>query len=433
MPTLLDTSKNTREELEKALFEKIAGEELLRIQSSVKSIVNAVHREGDKALVRLTKNYDKVSLTPADFRVPYEAIQSAYGAVSAAELQALKKAHKKIVAFHKKNLRKSWSSHEKDGTMLGQKITPIEKVGVYCPGGKAFYPSSVLMNIVPAKIAGCRRIVMVSPPSYTGKSIHPALLVAADIAGATDIFRVGGAQAIAALAFGTEAIPKVDKVVGPGNIFVALAKRLVSAQVAIDMEAGPSEILIIADSSASARYVAADMLSQAEHDEMAAAILLTTSKALVRSVLQEIERQAYFLERREIVDESLRRNAVLVICKDINEAVDIANRRAPEHLELLVKRPERVLEMISNAGVVFLGEQTPNAVGDYFAGPNHVLPTGGRARFSSPLTVEDFRKVTNIVKYSSAKLRAEAADIITIAEMEGLSAHANAIRIRMKK
>ena len=303
---------------------------------------------------------------------------------------------------------------------------------MYCPGGKAFYPSSVLMNIAPAKVAGCSEIIMVSPPS-SGGTIHPGLLAAADIAGATRIFRVGGAQAIAALAYGTATIPKVDKIVGPGNIYVAVAKRLVSGAAAIDMEAGPSEIMILADSSADPRLVAADILSQAEHDEMAVSILVTTSPKLAREVLREIEAQAKRMERRRIIRASLRRNGLAVIAKSMSEAVELVNMRAPEHLELLVKRPENLLGKIRHAGVVFLGGHTPNAVGDYMAGPNHVLPTGGRARFSSPLTAEDFRKVTNIIKYSSEKLEAEADDIIAIAELEGLTAHANAVRVRTEK
>jgi histidinol dehydrogenase len=316
--------------------------------------------------------------------------------------------------------------------VLGQKLTPIERVGVYCPGGKALYPSSVLMNIVPARVAGCAEIVMVSPPS-SGGTIHPALLVAADIAGATRIVRIGGAQAVAALAYGTETVPKVDKIVGPGNIYVAIAKRLVTGQVAIDMEAGPSEILILADASADPKFIAADILSQAEHDEMAAAILVTTSRRLVDRVVREVDIQTKALERHRIIRESLKRNGLAIVARSMQEAVEIANRRAPEHLELLVKNPERVLERITNAGVVFLGAQTPNAVGDYLAGPNHVLPTGGRARFASPLTAEDFRKVTNVVKYSSARLRAEAADIIALAELERLTAHANAVRVRIER
>jgi histidinol dehydrogenase len=433
MLTILDTRKNSREQLDNALFKKLEEAESSRIEARVKTILTAVKRDGDNALVRLTKKFDAVSLEPSDFRINEDEVRSAYKKISPQARRALQRAHSKIVSFHKKFLRKSWSRREKDGSALGQKITPIENVGVYCPGGKAFYPSSVLMNIVPAKVAGCGRIVMLSPPSGEGGTIHPALLVAADIAGATDVFRVGGAQAIAALAFGTETIPKVDKIVGPGNIYVTFAKRLVASHVATDMEAGPSEILIIADASASARLIAADMLSQSEHDELAAAILLTTSGSLAQKVSREMQAQLQSLERRRIIEASLRRNGLIVLCRNIDEAVALANRRAPEHLELCVNEPERLFEKVIHAGVVFLGEQTPNAVGDYFAGPNHVLPTAGRARFSSPLTTEDFRKVTNFVRYTREKLASEALDIITIAELEGLTAHANAVRVRVQR
>ncbi|RJP22808.1 MAG: histidinol dehydrogenase [Candidatus Abyssobacteria bacterium SURF_5] len=432
MLTKLDTSNLSRSHLEKALFSRLAEEESARIEVVVKSVVRSVRRDGDKALVRLTKKFDGITLRPDQFRIEHREIEAAYGKIPPDTRRALKRAHANITAFHKKSLRASWGSRARDNSFLGQKITAIANVGVYCPGGKAYYPSSVLMNVVPAKVAGCSRIVMVSPPS-SGGSIHPALLVAADIAGATDIYRVGGAQAVAALAFGTETIPKVDKIVGPGNIFVTYAKRLVTGEVAIDMEAGPSEIVIIADSSASARFVAADMLSQAEHDELASAILLTTSDALAQNVLRQLRMQMKAMERRHIISESLRRNGLVLVCRTIDEAVELANRRAPEHLELLVRNPQRLLEKIEHAGVVFLGEHTPNAVGDYFAGPNHVLPTGGRARFSSPLSAEDFLKVTNVVSYTSEKLRADARDIVLIAELEGLTAHANAIRVRTEK
>ncbi len=430
---VIETKKTGAQQLDRMLFGGHAERERSRIEASVRAIVSSVRREGDRALVRFTEKFDGVKLRPNQFRIREEEIRSAHKSLSVVSLRALRKAHGKISAFHRKHLRSSWTSRSAGGTLLGQRLSPMERVGVYCPGGKALYPSSVLMNIIPAKVAGCGEIVMVSPPSGEGGTIHPALLAAADIAGATQVYRVGGAQAVAALAYGTRTLPKVDKIVGPGNIYVTLAKRIVAGQVAIDMEAGPSEIMILADSTANPRHVAADMLSQAEHDEMASAILVTTSRRLAGQVLREIGVQMHRLERRRIARSSLRRNGLAIVTRSMEEAVAIVNRRAPEHLELLVRNADRLLKKIHHAGVVFLGDQTPNAVGDYLAGPNHVLPTGGRARFSSPLSAEDFRKTTNVVKYSSRQLQAEADDIIAIAELEGLTAHANAIRVRLKK
>ncbi len=432
MIKILETANTPPDRLEKILLGKHAEPELRRIEAAVREIVEKVRREGDRAVVRFTKKFDGVALRPDGFKVRQSEIRSAYDRLEPESIRALRRAHKKITAFHKKHLRRSWTARGSDGSTLGQKLTPIERVGVYCPGGKAFYPSSVLMNVAPAKVAGCSEIIMVSPPSSDG-TIHPGLLAAADIAGATQVFRIGGAQAVAALAYGTKAVPSVDKIVGPGNIYVAIAKRLVTGRVAIDMEAGPSEIMIVADSSAAPRLVAADMLSQAEHDEMAVAILVTTSRKLAREVIDEIGRQMRRLDRSAIIRASLRRNGLAIIARSMTEAAALVNRRAPEHLELIVRSPERLLEKIEHAGVVFLGGQTPNSVGDYMAGPNHVLPTGGRARFASPLTAEDFRKVTNVIGYSSARLRAEADDIISIAELEGLTAHAEAVRVRLRK
>ncbi len=432
MMKILDTRNTPPEKLERILLGKHAEPELARIEASVREIVDEVRRKGDRAVARFTRKFDGVALRPEQFKVGQSEIRSAYGKLAPESLRALRRAYGKITSFHKKHLRRSWLDRSSDGSALGQNITPIERVGVYCPGGKAFYPSSVLMNIAPAKVAGCKEIIMVSPPSCGG-TIHPGLLAAADIAGATHVYRIGGAQAVAALAYGTKVVPRVDKIVGPGNIYVAIAKRLVTGKVAIDMEAGPSEIMILADSSADPALIAADMLSQAEHDEMAVAILVSTSGKLVRDVMEEIKLQARRLDRTQIVRASLRRNGLAIVARSMNEAAELANRRAPEHLELIVKNPERLLEKIENAGVVFLGGQTPNSVGDYMAGPNHVLPTGGRARFASPLTAEDFRKVTNIIGYSAKRLKAEADDIIAIAELEGLTAHAEAVRVRLKK
>jgi len=429
---VVETKRSQPRELDRLLFGRLAEQESSRIEESVRAILVAVRREGDPAVVRLTEKFDRVKLRRQEFRIDERQIRSAYNELSPQIIRALRRAHRKIEDFHKRHLRRSWMEKTAGGSLLGQKLSAIERVGVYCPGGKALYPSSVLMNIVPAKVAGCSDIIMVSPPSFGG-TIHPGLLAAADIAGATQVYRIGGAQAIAALAYGTATVPKVDKIVGPGNIYVTLAKRLVAGRVAIDMEAGPSEIMILADSSADARLVAADMLSQAEHDEMASALLISTSARLVRTAMKEIDLQTQHLARRRIIRASLARNGLAVVVRSIDEAVEIVNRRAPEHLELLVRNPERLLKKILHAGVVFLGEQTPNAVGDYFAGPNHVLPTGGKARFSSPLSAEDFVKATNVVKYSRKQLKAEAEDIIAIAELEGLTAHANAVRIRLEK
>jgi len=432
MMKVLETRNIKPDKLEKILLGRHAEPELARIETSVRSIVTAVRREGDRAVARFTKKFDRVSLRPDQFMIAQEDVRAAAEKLSSESLQALRKAHKNIVAFHKRHLRRSWLDKTSDGSALGQKLTPIEKVGVYCPGGKAFYPSSVLMNIAPAQVAGCKEIVMVSPPSSDG-TIHPGLLAAADIAGATRVYRIGGAQAVAALAYGTKTVPRVDKITGPGNIYVATAKRIVANRVGIDMEAGPSEILIIADSAADPRLVAADILSQAEHDEMARSILVTTARRLVDRVLAEVDRQLQTSNRKKIIRASLKRGGLIIVARSIKEAIEIANLRAPEHLELMVSAPESVLEKITNAGVVFLGAQTPNSVGDYMAGANHILPTGGRARFSSPLTAEDFRKVTNIVKYSPKKLKGDADDIMEIAELEGLTAHAEAVWVRIQK
>ncbi|GAB4341122.1 MAG: histidinol dehydrogenase [Candidatus Abyssubacteria bacterium] len=431
MLRIIDTRRISTAQLDEILFPRRAEEELSRIEASVSAILKSVRLHGDEAVARFTLEFDKVSLMPHEFEVSRKDVLEARGRISADSLKVLRKAHGKIAAFHRKHLRKSWTEGDRKTAVLGQRITPIARVGVYCPGGRALYPSSVLMNIIPAKVAGCREIVMVSPPSAKG-SIHPALLVAADIAGATRIFRIGGAQAIAALAYGTRHIPKVDKIVGPGNIFVTMAKRLVRGQVAIDMEAGPSEIMIIADANTDPRLAAADLLSQAEHDEMAASLLVATSRRFVRRVIDEIERQIDALERRETIHASLQRNGLAFIVRNLAEAVALVNRRAPEHLELLVQNPRKIMSKIRNAGVIFLGNQTPNAVGDYFAGPNHVLPTGGQARFASPLSAEDFRKTTSVVGYSESRLRSEAKHIIALAELEGLTAHAHAVRVRLQ-
>ncbi|HBO84772.1 MAG TPA: histidinol dehydrogenase [Deltaproteobacteria bacterium] len=362
-------------------------------------------------------------------KVDRNKIKKALKNISEYDLKILKLAAKRIDAFHRKETPKSWQYTEKDRTVLGQKVTPLERVGIYVPGGKAAYPSTVLMNAIPAKIAGVKEIIMATPPSKNG--INPYVLAAADIAGVDAIYQVGGAQAIAALAYGTETILKVDKIVGPGNIYVATAKRLVFGVVDIDMIAGPSEILIINDGTGNPSWIAADLLSQAEHDELASSILLTTSKNMAEAVAKEVSRQIKELKREAIAKKSIDRYGAIIITKDLKEAVDIANTIAPEHLELFVKKPFGLFKKIKNAGAIFLGYNTPEAVGDYMAGPNHTLPTGGTARFSSPLGVYDFIKRSNVILFSRKGLDKFGADIVRFADMEGLDAHGKSVAIRI--
>jgi histidinol dehydrogenase len=350
--------------------------------------------------------------------------------VDSALIAVLSRAHANIKAFHAKHLRQSWEESAEDGTIIGQRLTPIERAGVYVPGGKAFYPSSVLMNITPASVAGVKEIVMVSPPSFEG-GIQPAVLAAARLAGATRVFRIGGAQAVAALAYGTRRVPQVLKITGPGNIYVALAKRLVKSVVDIDSEAGPSEIVVIADERANAAGVAAEMIAQAEHDEEATSILLTPFRKLADDVLLQIAEQAAAQPRRAMIEQSLSSRGLVIVVRDIEEAVRMSDLIAPEHLSIQTEFPRKVFDKVRNAGAVMLGASTPVAVGDYYAGPNHILPTGRRARFSSPLTAEDFRKVTSIIGYSQERLRGDAEDICTLARAEGLEAHAAAVEVRL--
>lgn len=399
---------------------------------AVNEIVEGVKAGGDKAVFEYTKKFDGADISKDNFIVSKEEIEEAYAAISPEVLEIIRKAIVNIRTYHEKQKQYSWFDSQPNGTILGQKVTPLSRVGVYVPGGKAAYPSSVLMNILPAKVAGVEQIIMVTPPGKDGR-VNPGTLVAANEAGADVVYKVGGAQAIAALAFGTESIPKVDKIVGPGNIFVALAKKAVYGYVSIDSIAGPSEILVIADETANPRYVAADLLSQAEHDELASAILVTTSEALADAVSNEVDAFVEKLSRKAILEKSLENYGYILIAEDLNGAVDIANAIASEHLEIVTKNPFEVMTQIKNAGAIFLGEYSSEPLGDYFAGPNHVLPTNGTAKFFSPLSVDDFIKKSSIIYYSRQALEPVKDDIIKFAESESLTAHANSIRVRFEK
>ena len=401
-------------------------------ESAVAEIIETVKKGGDEALFSYTEKFDHCKMDAAHIRLTREEIDEAYQKVAADFVEVMKKSAANIRAFHEKQLRNSWFDPKPDGTILGMKILPIAIAGVYVPGGKAAYPSSVLMNVLPAKVAGVERIIMTTPPGADGK-VNPGTLVAAHIAGVDEIYKVGGAQAIAAMAFGTQSIPKVDKITGPGNIFVALAKKACFGYVSIDSIAGPSEILVIADETANPRYVAADLLSQAEHDELASAILITTSKTLADQVSIEVDRFVANLSRREIIEKSLNNYGYILLVDSLDEAADTANEIASEHLEILTKDPFAMMTKIRNAGAIFLGEYSSEPLGDYFAGPNHVLPTNGTARFFSPLNVDDFLKKTSIISYSRPALEKIHQDIECFAENEGLTAHANSIRVRFEK
>lgn len=401
---------------------------------TVSDILERVRTEGDAAVLRFTESFDKVKLEAGQLRVTEQEITAAYDRVEPRFIEALRRAAANIRSFHEKQKRNSWMDMRLDGTTLGQIIRPLRRVGLYVPGGKAAYPSSVLMNAIPAQVAGVPEIVMVTPASTGGKEgIDPYILVAAAEAGIREMYRVGGAQAVAALAYGTEMIPPVDKIVGPGNIYVALAKRYVYGVVDIDSIAGPSEILVLADDSADPSYIAADLLSQAEHDEMASAILVTTSRPLAEAVLAEVEIQLATLPRKDIAEKSIRERGAILLADSENEAVATSNRLAPEHLELLVREPFGWLGRIENAGAIFLGPYSTEPVGDYFAGPNHILPTNGTARFSSPLSVDDFLKKSSVIHYSKEALLRDGEDIMTLAKHEGLDAHARAIQVRLDK
>lgn len=397
------------------------------VNKKVSDILSCVRANKDKALREYTKKFDGVLLE--DFLVSEDEIKLAFSNISMQLKEDLIKAKKNIEKYHKKQLKNSYFIHEEEDIILGQIIRPIEKVGIYVPGGKAAYPSTVLMNVLPAKIAGVKEIIMITPPNREGK-IKDSILVAASIAGVDKIYKVGGAQGIGALAFGTESIPKVDKITGPGNIYVAMAKKQLSGYVGIDMIAGPSEILIIADRWANPRYIAADLISQAEHDEMAASILITCWEPLVDKVLSQIELQIQQLERKETIKKSLNNYGAIIITDSIEESIDIANEIAPEHLEILTKDPFNIYKDIKNAGAIFLGEYSPEPVGDYFAGPNHTLPTSSTSRFSSPLSVDDFIKKTSLIYYSEKALMKSKDSIMRIAQEEGLTGHANSVKIR---
>jgi histidinol dehydrogenase len=398
-----------------------------QVTLTVQKIINEVKLHKDTAVRQFTKQFDSADLEQLE--ISKEIITSSYNRVSKCIISSLEKAAENIRDFHEHQKQQSWLTTKDDGVMLGQRIRGLARVGIYVPGGKAAYPSSVLMNAIPARVAGVKEIIMVTPPGKNGK-VNDNILAAAKIAGVNRVFAVGGAQAVAALAYGTESIPKVDKIVGPGNIYVATAKRLVFGAVDIDMIAGPSEILIIADETANPAYIAADLMSQAEHDVMASSILVTTSKRIAEQTIQEIEKQIKQLSRSEIIMQSLEDFGAIVLCESIETAVEIANEIAPEHLELMVQNCVELLGCIDNAGSVFLGQFAPEPLGDYFAGPNHVLPTSGTARFFSPLSVDSFIKKSSFIYYTEKALAKQKDDIITLSECEGLTAHANSIKVR---
>lgn len=399
---------------------------------AVKAIIEGVRAEGDAALRRYSEEFDRTKVDR--FRLTEQEIQDAYSQVEPEFVEAIRAAAVRIRAFHEKQKRETWMDLKPDGTMLGQVYRPLKRVGLYVPGGKAAYPSSVLMNAIPAQVAGVPEIAIVTPPATAGvEGVNPYILVAAAEAGVTEIYRVGGAQAVAALAYGTEEIPAVDKIVGPGNIYVALAKRYVYGVVDIDSIAGPSEIIVLADDTADPAYVAADLLSQAEHDEMASAVLVTPSAALAQAVQAELERQLALLPRREIAGKSLADYGAILTVATMEEGIAVVNRMAPEHLEVMVEEPFRYLGKIENAGAIFLGPYSSESVGDYFAGPNHVLPTNGTARFSSALSVDDFVKKSSVIYYSKEALIRDATQISALARFEGLQAHARAVEIRVEK
>lgn len=404
-----------------------SGEIDRKVTSAVTDILNNVKQNGDDAVREYTLKFD--GHMPSKFEISREEIDSSPDKCDRDFILALYKAADNIRDFHARQKQQSWLEPKQNGVILGQRIRGLERVGVYVPGGTAAYPSSVLMNVIPAKIAGVKEIVMVTPPQKDGTA-NPDILAAAKIAGVDRVFLMGGAQAVAALAYGTQSVPKVDKIVGPGNIFVATAKKLLYGTVDIDMIAGPSEILIVADKSANPKFLAADLMSQAEHDKMASAILLTTSEETANETAKELSRQMQTLERRDIIEQSLNDFGAIIVCKDISEAVDFANELAPEHLELAVENPMEYIGRVDNAGSVFLGHYSPEPLGDYFAGPNHVLPTSGTARFFSPLSVDSFIKKSSFIYYTEPALSEAKDDIIKLAETEGLTAHANSIKVR---
>lgn len=421
-----DTKNKLMSDLLKRTTDDYGEQELI-----VKDIIKNVHDNGDAALFEYTRRFDKADIHAETVLVSEEEIEEAYSLVDEELIEVIRKAKRNIEDFHELQKKNSWIDTKPNGIILGQRVSPIESAGVYVPGGKAAYPSTVLMNVIPAKVAGVERIIMTTPCNAEGK-VYPTTLVAAREAGVSDIYKVGGAQAIAALAYGTESIRKVDKIVGPGNIFVAIAKRLVYGHVSIDSIAGPSEILVLADETATAEYVAADMLSQAEHDELASATLVTTDEKLAHEVSEWVDRFTAKLERREIIQKSLDNFGNIFVADSMDDAIDATNEIAPEHLEIITANPWETMTKVKNAGAIFLGEYSSEPLGDYFAGPNHVLPTNGTARFFSPLSVDDFIKRSSIICYSEDALRAVHTDIETFAKAEGLTAHANSIAVRFK-
>ncbi len=417
----------------KKLLAERAPTSYVEYEATVAQIVMDVKLRGDVALVHFTQKYDGVDLCLDAIRITESEIAEAYAAVDVQLIEVLKRAKARIQAFHEKQKTYSWFDTCEKGTILGQKVTPLECVGVYVPGGKAVYPSSVLMNLIPAQVAGVKKIVMTTPPSKAlDGRVNPLTLVAADLCGVKEIYKVGGAQAIAALAFGTETIPKVDKIVGPGNIFVALAKKAVYGHVSIDSIAGPSEVMVIADQTANPKFIAADLLSQAEHDELASAVLITTDEDMAREVEKEIIRQTAYLSRKTIIEASLENYGAIIIVESLEDALDICNDIAPEHLEICTKEPFNLMAKVKNAGAIFLGNYSPEPLGDYMAGPNHVLPTNATAKFFSPLNVDDFVKKSSIISFNQEALLDLKEDIITFAEAEQLTAHANSIKVRFE-
>lgn len=427
---IMKLDKETRKNLLEDLLKR-SPNQYSEYEDSVSEILEHVRKEKDQALFSYTRKFDQADISEDNIKVTAEEIEEAYRLADPTLVEVIRKALKNIRSYHEKQLQRSWFDSRPDGTILGQKVTPLHRVGVYVPGGKAVYPSSVLMNIVPAKVAGVDEIVMVTPPGKDGK-ITPNTLVAAKEAGADVIYKVGGAQAIGALAYGTESIPKVDKIVGPGNIYVALAKKAVYGHVSIDAIAGPSEILVIADDTANPRFVAADLLSQAEHDELASAILVTTSMELAKKVSDETDNFLKELSRAEIIQKSLDNYGYILVADTMDEAIETANEIASEHLEIQTRNPYDVMTKIRNAGAIFIGEYSSEPLGDYFAGPNHVLPTNGTAKFFSPLSVDDFIKKSSIIAYSRDALEKIHTDIEAFAKAEQLTAHANSIHVRFE-
>lgn len=427
---IIELNEKNKKELEETL-QKRSTSGFKDIEDKVSGIISEVRERGDAALFDFSKQFDHFDLNADNIRITTEEMDEALAETEPEFRGVLERAVENIKAFHEKQLRQTWIDMKPDGTILGQRFTPIEIAGVYVPGGKAAYPSSLLMNVVPAKVAGVERIVMLTPPGKDGK-VSKSTLAAARIAGVTEAYRVGGAQAIAAMAYGTESIPRVYKICGPGNIFVAMAKKAVYGQVSIDSVAGPSEIMVLADDTADARFVAADLLSQAEHDEMASSILVTTSRRLAEDVKKEIEGFVPKLERKEIIEKSLENFGFIFVADDMDTAINAVNDIASEHLEIITANPYETMTKVKNAGAIFLGSYSSEPLGDYFAGPDHILPTNGTAKFFSPLNVDDFLKKTSIISYSRDALKRDSEDIMYFARKEGLTAHANSIAVRFE-